>query len=112
MQWETNLNNNFSGARLDSPAFLIRHQDWLKSNSISELFAACRIETDVHGISLESAAPTFDVPDVLIHCTTARAAKVWSFEHWKQVINTCTKKSISVGLVGSPSKTQRKRTTL
>ena len=109
MQWGDKPQQQFlAEPDWDSPAFLIRHQDWLKSNSISELF--CRlawIETDVHGISLESAAPTFDVPDVLIHCTTARAAKVWSFEHWKQVINTCTKKSISVGLVGSPSKTQR-----
>lgn len=92
----------------DSPAFLNRHQDWLNSNSISELF--CRlawIETDVYDISLSSATPTFEVPDVLIHCTTARAAKVWSFHHWRVVIDACTSKGLSVGVVGSPSKTQQ-----
>ena len=64
-------------------------------------------ETDVHAISLSSTAPGFDVPDILIHCTTARAAKVWSFHNWRTVIDTCTSKGLSVGIVGSPSKTQQ-----
>ena len=65
------------------------------------------IETDVHAISLSSTAPSFDVPDILIHCTTARAAKVWSFHNWRTVIDACTSKGLSVGIVGSPSKTQQ-----
>ena len=92
----------------DSPEFLQRHQNWLTTNSISELF--CRlawINTDVHAIELASAAPPFAIPDVLIHCTTARAAKVWPFEHWKTTVDACNDRGISVGLVGSPPKAQR-----
>ena len=92
----------------DSPAFLERHSSWLSTNSISELF--CRlawIDTDVHAIALSSTAPRFSVPDVLIHCTTARAAKVWPFEHWRRVIDACNQHGLSVGLVGSPPKAQQ-----
>ena len=92
----------------DSPAFLDRHSSWLSSNAISELF--CRmawIETDVHAIALSSTVPSFSVPDVLIHCTTARAAKVWPFEHWRSVIDACNQRGITVGLVGSPPKAQQ-----
>ena len=97
----------------DSPAFLERHSSWLSSNSISELF--CRlawIDTDVHAIALSSTAPRFSVPDVLIHCTTARAAKVWPFEHWRSVIDACNQHGLSVGLVGSPPKLNKRPTTL
>ncbi|QNI46819.1 glycosyltransferase family 9 protein [Synechococcus sp. A15-60] len=92
----------------DSPAFLKRHSSWLSTNSISELF--CRlawIDTDVHAIALSSTAPNFSVPDVLIHCTTARAAKVWPFAHWRSVIDACNHRDLSVGLVGSPPKAQQ-----
>ena len=92
----------------DSPAFLERHSSWLSTNSISELF--CRlawIDTDVHAIALSSTAPNFSVPDVLIHCTTARAAKVWPFEYWRGVIDACSHRGLSVGLVGSPPKAQQ-----
>ena len=92
----------------DSTAFLERHNTWLSTNSISELF--CRlawIDTDVHAIALSSTAPRFSVPDVLIHCTTARAAKVWPFEHWRSVIEACNQRGLNVGLVGSPPKAQQ-----
>lgn len=92
----------------DSPAFLERHSDWLGTNAISELF--CRlawIDTDVHAISLASAAPPFAVPDLLIHCTTARAAKIWPFTHWRRVVDACSTRGLSVGLIGSPPKAQQ-----
>ena len=92
----------------DTPAFLKRHKDWLSSNSITELF--CRlawIETDFHAISLASEEPNFDVPEILIHCTTARAAKLWPFTFWEEVVNNCTKRGLNVGLVGSPASSQK-----
>ena len=92
----------------DSPTFLERHRSWLGTNAISELF--CRlawVDTDVHAIALSSTAPNFTVPDVLIHCTTARAAKVWPFDHWRSVIDACNQGGLSVGLVGSPPKAQQ-----
>ena len=63
----------------------------------------------MHAIALSSTAPRFSVPDVLI-CTTARAAKVWPFEHWRSVIDACNQRNLSVGLVGSPQSNRRPTT--
>ena len=54
-------------------------------------------QVDVSKITLPVEAPPFDVPDVLIHRTTARAAKVPSAS-WKQVISML---GLSVGLVAA-----------
>jgi ADP-heptose:LPS heptosyltransferase len=92
----------------DSPAFLERYAGAFHSNYIAELF--CRlafIDTDFEAIELPAADPGFDVPEVLIHCTTARAAKIWPFAHWRQVVEACTSRGIRVGLVGSPPAAQR-----
>jgi len=92
----------------DSPAFLERYAGVFQSNYIAELF--CRlafIDADFEAIELPAADPGFDVPEVLIHCTTARAAKIWPFAHWRQVVEACTSRGIRVGLVGSPPAAQR-----
>ena len=92
----------------DSDAFLQRYAGLLNSNYIAELF--CRlafVDTDFAAIELPSADPGFPVPDVLIHCTTARAAKVWPFERWCQVVEACSARGVSVGLVGSPPAAQQ-----
>jgi len=92
----------------DSEAFLERYAGVFQSNYIAELF--CRlafVNTDFHAIELPWAEPGFPVPDVLIHCTTARAAKVWPFHHWHQVVEACSSRGISVGLVGSAPAAQR-----
>ena len=92
----------------DSQAFLERYAGVFQSNYIAELF--CRlafVETDFHAIELPSGDPGFAVPDVLIHCTTARAAKLWPYRYWRQVVEACTARGISVGLVGSAPAAQR-----
>ena len=92
----------------DSPAFLERYPGIFTSNYIAELF--CRlafIQTDFDQIELASSEPPFEVPDVLIHCTTARAAKLWPFNHWRAVVEACTARGISVGLVGSAPAAQK-----
>ena len=93
----------------DRPEFLQRYRDHFSSNYIAELFCrlAC-IDTDFQAIELPWEAPDFDVPDVLIHATTARSAKIWPFDHWRVVVDHCTARAISVGLVGSPPATQRR----
>ena len=66
----------------DSSAFQQRYADVFSSNYIAELFcqlAWVQDHVDPTAIELPSADPPFVVPDVLIHCTTARAAKVWPF---------------------------------
>ena len=94
----------------DSPAFKQRYEDVFRSNYIAELF--CQLAW-VHdhvvpsAIELPSADPPFVVPDVLIHCTTARAAKVWPFIHWKHVLEVADAHGWSVGLVGSPPAAQK-----
>ena len=94
----------------DSPAFRERYADVFGSNYIAELF--CQLAwvqdyVDSTAIELPVAEPPFVVPDVLIHCTTARAAKVWPFSHWRQVLEAADAHGWSVGLVGSPPAAQR-----
>ena len=92
----------------DSIEFLARYSDHFKSNYIAELFCQIAfIEPDDIQVELESKAPGFEVPDILIHCTTARAAKVWPYEYWLAVVKTCITQNFSVGLVGSTPATQR-----
>lgn len=94
----------------DSPAFLARYQGIFSSNYIAELF--CQLAyvseySDATAISLPSSEPPFAVPDILIHCTTARSAKLWPFQSWRQVIQHCARNGWSVGLVGSPPAAQK-----
>lgn len=92
----------------DSPAFLQRYRDFFHSNYIAELL--CRLayqEPDVQHIHLPSQEPPFPVPDLLIHCTTTRSAKMWPFSAWLEVARWCDEHGVSVGLVGSAPARQR-----
>ena len=94
----------------DSPAFQQRYADVFRSNYIAELF--CQLAwvqdyVDPTAIELPSADPPFVVPDLLIHCTTARAAKVWPFSYWRMVLDEVNANGWSVGLVGSPPAAQK-----
>ena len=94
----------------DSEAFLRRYQDSFSSNYIAELFChLCFVadQVDVTDITLPFEAPPFEVPDVLIHCTTARGAKIWQFSSWKSVVDALECQGFTVGLVGSPPSAQR-----
>ena len=94
----------------DSPEFLARYSPELKTNYIAELFAfqaGVSRYADPSSIRIPSKHPGFDVPDVLIHCTTARAAKVWSFESWKIVVDALVQRDLTVGLVGSAPQSQQ-----
>lgn len=92
----------------DSPAFLDRYPGLFHSNYIAELL--CRLafqDPEVERIDLPWQEPPFDVPDLLIHCTTTRSAKIWPFTAWREVVRWCEQRHISVGLVGSPPARQR-----
>lgn len=94
----------------DSPDFLARYPQALRSNYIAELFALMAgVERDCDPalINLPVSSPAFAVPDVLIHCTTARAAKIWPFSHWKVVVDALHARGCSVGLVGAPPRQQQ-----
>jgi heptosyltransferase-3 len=90
----------------DSPAFVERYGGLFKSNYIAELL--CRLawleptEQELQQIKLPWVEPPFAVPQVLIHCTTTRAAKIWPFERWAAVLRWCAGRGIQVGLVGAP----------
>ncbi|WP_255442249.1 glycosyltransferase family 9 protein [Synechococcus sp. PROS-7-1] len=92
----------------DRPEFLDRYRDHFSSNYIAELFCrlAC-IRTDFAAIELPWEDPGFPVPEVLIHATTARQAKIWPFAHWRTVVEHCSARGLRVGLVGSAPATQR-----
>ena len=84
--------------------FLARHGAWLTSNYIGELF--CRmafIETDFFRIEIEGRTPGFPVPDVLIHPSSTRDAKLWPSDRWLAVLDACAGRGLSVGLVGAPA---------
>ena len=95
----------------DSPAFLSRYAERFTSNYIAELL--CRVAflepnaDDLGDIDLPWEQPPFEVPSLLIHTTTTRAAKIWPFQAWDTVLQWCARHSISVGLVGAPPARQR-----
>lgn len=94
----------------DSEEFLGRYSEEFKSNYIAELF--CRLAyvfdfVDCAEITLPFQQPSFSVPDLLIHCTTARAAKVWPFNYWQQIVEEVSAWGWSVGLIGSPPSAQK-----
>ncbi|MCJ2542553.1 glycosyltransferase family 9 protein [Thermostichus vulcanus] len=92
----------------NSPEFLHRYRDLLTSNYIAEIF--CRlayVETDFFRLELPSRDPDFAVPDVLVHITTTRSAKMWRLDYWKQVIEWCEGQGLQVGLIGSAPDVQR-----
>jgi ADP-heptose:LPS heptosyltransferase len=49
----------------------------------------------------------FEVPDVLVHATTTRRAKMWPMAKWRNVIAWCEERGLGVGLVGSAPKLQQ-----
>ena len=92
----------------DSPAFLARYPGLFQTNYIAELL--CRLaylEPCVDQIDLPSRDPCFTVPDLLIHATTTRAAKIWPLRAWLSVLQWCGDQGVSVGLVGSPPRRQQ-----
>lgn len=92
----------------DSPDFIQRHSKVLKSNYIGEIFARIAyVDTDFFKLELPSTPPPFSVPDILIHVTATRPAKMWSASHWRQVIQWCDRQGFTVGIVGSHPNTQQ-----
>ena len=96
-------------AQWDSPEFVERYQGLFNTNYIAELFsvlAGVNEYCEPSNICLPASSPPFAVPDVLIHCTTARAAKIWPFTHWKTVLDALQGSDLSVGLIGSAPQQQ------
>ena len=94
----------------DSSSFLERYDGVFTSNYIAELFCQLAFvadHVDCTKVMLPSKKPPFEVPDLLIHCTTARAAKIWPFDCWAAVVRTVASWGWSVGLVGSPPAAQK-----
>ena len=94
----------------DSPAFVQRYEGFFPSNYIAELI--CRLayfEETVQAIDLPYVEPSFNVPDILIHVTTTRAAKLWPLEHWFTFLHWCDRKNLSVGLIGSAPSLQKEQ---
>jgi len=88
--------------------FLERHRGIINTNYIGEIFARIAyIDTDFFKLELPSVAPSFPVPDLLIHATATRPAKMWSVHHWKQVIEWCDRQKLTVGIVGSKPEIQK-----
>ena len=53
--------------------------------------------------------PPFEVPDVLLHMTTTRSAKQWLPDYWREVIDWCGARGLSVGMIGGKPQIERER---
>lgn len=96
----------------DSAAFLNRYPDVFNSQYIADLFCHLAFVSgfvDPFLIELPSVSPSFEVPELLIHCTTARAAKLWPASSWLRVIEAAQKLGWRIGLVGSRPFAQQQR---
>ena len=95
----------------DSPSFIERYAEHFNSNYIAELL--CHIAFlkpnagDLDVLSLPWEDPPFEVPSLLIHATTTRAAKIWPMQAWDKVLRWCTSRSLTVGIIGAPPARQR-----
>lgn len=111
LPWGANPRQSFlADSDWDSRSFLDRYDGLFTSNYIAELFCHLAFVSDYvdfRQIMLPSVLPPFEVPDLLIHCTTARAAKIWPFDRWAKVVCTVANWGWRVGLVGSPPSAQK-----
>lgn len=94
----------------DSPSFLNRYSSILQSNYLCDIFSSlCYLDsfTDSCSIHIPHEEPDFIVPQVLIHCTSARSAKMLPFNIWSQIVEYLTTRNISCALIGSAPKSQQ-----
>ncbi len=95
----------------DSRDFLSKYKNHFNTQYIGELF--CRMafidptEKDLKTIELPTKPPNFVVPEILIHCTSTRSAKLWKIEYWLELLSWCEKENLQVGLIGASEKTQQ-----
>ena len=53
-------------------------------------------------IEIPIKTPLFKVPELLIHCTSTRLAKIWEVHQWIKVIKYCRSNGITtVGIIGT-----------
>jgi ADP-heptose:LPS heptosyltransferase len=94
----------------NNAAFLQRYGDLLGSNYLAEIFCTMAfVETDFARTEVATAAPPFEVPDVLMHMTTTRSAKQWLPEYWRVLIDWCAGRGLSAGLIGGKPQVERER---
>ncbi|MHB1417688.1 MAG: glycosyltransferase family 9 protein [Chloroflexota bacterium] len=93
-----------------SPTLLERFGDVLKSQFIGEIL--CRlayVETDFARTEVPQEDPPLAVPDVLISTGGRRAAKLWPAGHWRELIDWCDERGLTVGLLGDTPVRQRQQ---
>ena len=94
----------------DSENFLLKYKNHFNTQYIGEIF--CRmafitpIYEDLKKINLPTKTPDFTVPEVLIHCTSTRTAKLWKNEYWAELLDWCQDNKIKIGLIGASPEVQ------
>jgi ADP-heptose:LPS heptosyltransferase len=77
--------------------------DVLGSQYIGEILCRlARVETEFARTDVPVSPPAGPVPDILIATGANRAAKLWPGAYWRDVIDWCAQRGLSVGLLGSP----------
>ncbi len=96
----------------NGPGFVARHAPLVHSNYIGEIFCRLARLTDDDTDPLQTEVPTapapFVTPDILLHLTTTRGAKLWHVAGWAQVIAWCAAQGLTVGLLGHRPEIERR----
>ena len=105
MEWGTELEQKFLADNdWETKEFRERYKSVISDQYIGRLMclmAFLKPNSEDLQIDLPYENPPFDVPDILIHCTTTRSAKKWHRNQWQKVIEWCWQKNISIGIVGA-----------
>ena len=105
LEWGTELEQKFLADKdWETKEFRERYKSVISDQYIGRLMclmAFLKPNSEDLQIDLPYENPPFDVPDILIHCTTTRSAKKWHRNQWQKVIEWCWQKNISIGIVGA-----------
>ena len=89
----------------NSEKFLQKYSGSFVTQYIGEIF--CRMAfmnptmEDLKRNYIPTEEPEFEVPEVLIHCTTTRSAKLWREKYWHEILDWCKNYRKRVGLIGA-----------
>ena len=72
--------------------FFLDIKIYYQANTLESLCAGWHLDFPNQVIELPSTPPLFKVPEILVHCTSTRLAKIWEIHKWIEVIKYCRSK--------------------
>ena len=94
----------------ETKEFMERYKHIIKDQYIGNLMclmAFIKPKKEDFDLRLPAIETNIKVPEILIHCTTTRRAKMWSRKKWRKIIDWCKKNQKSVGMIGAAPEKQK-----